>query len=146
MKPVLLSVSLAITAVAVCLILIEFFSPAARLFNPELKLDFKTGPDVHLTLEQRVEIRRREAEIDEQIRRGEIEPERRRLRIYGPFYALALPLLVIGFLAKEWRVFLAIFVPCMLAFSAFGFFFLIEIGITTLAFFAGFWIKRFLPD
>lgn len=134
----ILSVILVSLAILVSFILVELCSPIVRVYSEPMEFTFDGGPGHLYTPEQRAEIDAKFEESFEEMRRGKVDPDRRRLRIDGPLYFIWLPLILVGFFAKEWKCFLALYIFGMTLLSTLGFFFLVEIALGVGGFMAGF--------
>ena len=96
---------LGITALAILalLVLIEFFSPAARVYSQPLDLSSDFSERQGTTPEERQMI---DAAFDrkiEAVESGELDPDWRRARLHGPLLAAVLPGLLIGIAVGSWK-------------------------------------------
>ena len=125
---------LAALSIAIILVLIEFFSPAARVYSQPLDLSFESPEEQRYTPEQRAEIEQQFDRKIEAVESGQLSSDLKRQRLHGPLLGLAIPLFIVGFFVVSWRAFLALFVIFTIPFFLLGFVLLVEVFLCLIAF------------
>jgi len=101
---VLLDLGITVLAILALLVLIEFFSPAARVYSQPLELPAGFSDRQGTTPEERQMIEDAFDRKIEAVESGELEPDWRRTRLHGPLWAAVLPGLVIGIAVASWKI------------------------------------------
>ena len=128
-----LDAALAMLSIAVILILIEFFSPAAKVYSQPLELSFESTEGHRYTPEERAAIEEQFDRKIEAVESGQLSADLRRQRLHGPLYGLIIPLFAIGLFVFSWKVFLLAFTVFVVPFFLFGFVLPIEVFLCFIA-------------
>jgi asparagine N-glycosylation enzyme membrane subunit Stt3 len=102
-SPVFLDLGITALAILALLVLIEFFSPAARVYSQPLDLPSGFSERQGTNPEERQMIDDAFDRKIEAVESGELDPDWRRTRLHGPLLVAVLPGLIIGIAVGSWK-------------------------------------------
>ena len=124
---IIIDIALALMSVVVVLVLIELFSPAAKVFfSDDYNFENSNYP-VFYTEEELANQNENIQERIDSVRRGEVEADLKRLRLEGPLYWICITLFLFYYLSYSDKAFIASFLVFSLPFVFFGFILISEL-------------------
>ncbi|MGY6631916.1 MAG: hypothetical protein ACXIUL_13030 [Wenzhouxiangella sp.] len=138
---VFLDIGITALAILALLVLIELFSPAARVYSQPLDLPAGFSERQGTTPEEREMI---EEAFDRKIaavESGELDPDWRRSRLHGPLLAAALPGLIVGIAVGWWKLPAFFAVATLSALAIWGVVLPVELMLFLLGLIAAYFIK-----
>ena len=103
-NPIFLDLGITALAILALLVLIEFFSPAARVYSQPLDLPAEFSGGQRTTPEERAIIDEAFARKIEAVESGKLDADWRRTRLHGPLLAAVFPGLILGIVVGYWKV------------------------------------------
>ena len=140
-QPVFLDLGITALAILALLVLIELFSPAARVYSQPLDFPPDFSERQGTTPEERQMIDDAFDRKIEAVESGELDPDWRRTRLHGPLLAAILPGLIIGIAVGSWKLPASFVVATLSALAIWGVVLPLELALFLLGLGAAYSIK-----
>lgn len=138
---VVLDLGVTTFAILALLVLIEFFSPVARVYSQPLDLPAGFSGGQRTTSETREIIDEAFDRKIEAVESGELDSDWRRTRLHGPLLAAVLPGLIVGILVGSWKAPIAFALAGFTSLAVWGVVFPVEIILFLVGLVAAYSIK-----